>query len=181
MPSCPLPMPLQCSAGHQWAARRSSNIPETFRLSCCCALRSSIPGPAAVLSAESIRTLSPSCCRAHQQGRSSQIQCTAYHLLLPCPSDHQWRPGSPGCHPDHHQQRHLAADHQRHRLPDQPPIQLGVNVPATALTSVNLTGSAGVLVSDGFNVAALTLQNQGAATLHAQGLSAQSLTLLNSG
>ena len=61
------------------------------------------------------------------------------------------------------------------------PIQLGVNLPAAALTSVNLTGSAGVLVSDGFNVPALTLQNEGAGTLRAQGLTAQTLTLLNSG
>ena len=61
------------------------------------------------------------------------------------------------------------------------PIQLGVNVPAAALTSVTLTGSAGVLVSDGFNVPALTLQNQGAGTLHVQGLTAQTLTLSTSG
>ena len=61
------------------------------------------------------------------------------------------------------------------------PIQLGVNLPAAALTSVNLTGSAGVLVSDGFNVPALTLQNEGAGTVRAQGLTVQTLTLLNSG
>ena len=61
------------------------------------------------------------------------------------------------------------------------PIQLGVNVPAATLTSVKLTGSAGVLVSDGFNVASLTLQNQGAGTLSAQGLTVRTLTLLNTG
>ena len=61
------------------------------------------------------------------------------------------------------------------------PIQLGVTVPAAALTGVNLTGSTGVLVLDGFNVSALTLQNQGAGTLRAQGLTAQTLTLLNAG
>lgn len=61
------------------------------------------------------------------------------------------------------------------------PIQLGVNAPAAALTSVTSTGAAGVLVSDGFKVPALTLQNQGAGTLRAQGLTAQTLTLRNSG
>lgn len=87
---------------------------------CGFALRPVTLGPAAVWLTESVGNLSTPCLTAHQQASPSQAQFMAYHLLLLCALGHRRRPGSAERHPDHHQQRRLAADHQWHRLPDQP-------------------------------------------------------------